>query len=84
MSRTTQGEYRCDWCKANLTLKETTKDHITLEIGSRSGVASDRGPLPGWRIISGIPAGQYHFCSMGGCIEMWLAILRDPPGDQNG
>lgn len=62
MSRTTTGEYRCDHCKASLTRKETTPTHITLEVGSRSGLAADDGPLPGWRIVRGLPAGQYHFC----------------------
>lgn len=64
MSRTTEGQYRCDHCKVNLTTKEHGRDaHITLELGTRSGIASDRGPFPGFRIIAGMPAGQYHLCS---------------------
>lgn len=88
VSRTTEGQYRCNWCKANLTLKETSQQHISLEIGSRSGLAADDSGLPGWRIKNGLPAGQYHFCVPDpldvdlSCVDKWLrAVLVEGVGD---
>ncbi len=83
MSRTELGVYRCNGCKANLSAKETTHDHLSLQIGPKSGVAYDDGPLTGFRIYHQLPQTVVHFCldedGRSECLSNWIAVqTRDP------
>lgn len=74
MSRTETGEYRCNYCKANLTQREISDKHITLEIGHKTGLYSEGViDLPGWRKERHIPPGVYNFCSSG-CVVEWIGF----------
>lgn len=87
MGRNINGEYRCNNCKGNLSAKETTPEHISLDLSaysglSQSGLASTDTGLTGWRIARRIPAGRYHFCvdadGRSECMLQWFAtVLKD-------
>ena len=72
--------HKCDWCRNDFTL--TGEDHLTLEVGKRSGIASQRTRLPGWRMRTLFVPQQLHFCieantGKSPCLAQWLPIVTN-------
>lgn len=55
--------HKCDWCRCDFS--EESKDHITIEVGKRSGRSSltANGNVPGWRFTEVLVAKYLDFCS---------------------
>lgn len=63
--------HKCDWCRRDFT--EEDLDHITIEVGPRSGRSSLTANIavPGWRFTEVLVAKYLDFCSAN-CISQFF------------
>lgn len=70
--------HKCDWCKRDFT--QEAADHITIEIGERSGLARLHQTLmPGWRFVRLFKPRYIDFCvpqyQEENCVNLFFASL---------